>query len=143
MDRHAGFAERVFTPRERAYAAKKAKPAQHLAAFWAAREAALKAMGCGFRDIDFYDVSVGHDDKGKPVLLLSGLAYRIAQDQAIASFELSISHTADVAIANVVALRKPAPKPAAPIDDKTRLLLDFKRLRTLLDELESKNVKAS
>ena len=46
---------------------------KHLANFWAAREACLKALGIGFGDdIGFSDVSVTHNDAGRPELMLAG-----------------------------------------------------------------------
>ncbi|MGI5846040.1 MAG: holo-ACP synthase [Alphaproteobacteria bacterium] len=67
---------RIFTKKELEYAEEdSANSDHHLANFWAAREAFLKALGCGFSDeINFSDISVNHDDAGKPELLITGSA---------------------------------------------------------------------
>ena len=58
LGRRPNFAKRVFTKEERAYCDRMARPAQHYAARFAAREAVLKALGTGFsRGIGFADVS--------------------------------------------------------------------------------------
>lgn len=66
--------QRIFTKQELEYADKdNANAEKHLANFWAAREACLKALGTGFGDsISFVDVSVSHNDNGCPELLLAG-----------------------------------------------------------------------
>jgi len=65
---------RIFTKKELEFAEDdSANSERHLANFWAAREAFLKALGCGFcEEINFSDVSVNHDEAGKPELLISG-----------------------------------------------------------------------
>ena len=66
--------QRIFTKKELEYAdADNANAEKHLANFWAAREACLKALGIGFGDdIGFSDVSVTHNDAGRPELMLAG-----------------------------------------------------------------------
>ena len=71
----SGFKKsRIFTKKELEYADNdNANSERHLANFWAAREAFLKAMGTGFGDdIAFSDVSVTHNDAGKPDLIITG-----------------------------------------------------------------------
>lgn len=65
---------RIFTKKELEYADNdNANSEKHLANFWAAREAFLKAIGTGFGDdIAFSDVSVMHNDAGRPELLITG-----------------------------------------------------------------------
>lgn len=74
LDWSAFKKQRIFTKKELEYAdTDNANAEKHLANFWAAREACLKALGTGFgEDIAFSDVSVIHDDAGKPELLLAG-----------------------------------------------------------------------
>ena len=74
LDWSAFKKQRIFTKKELEYAdADNANAEKHLANFWAAREACLKALGTGFGDdIAFSDVSVVHDDAGRPELLLAG-----------------------------------------------------------------------
>ena len=74
LDWSAFKKQRIFTKKELEYAdADNANAEKHLANFWAAREACLKALGTGFGDdIGFSDVSVVHDELGRPELLLAG-----------------------------------------------------------------------
>jgi holo-[acyl-carrier protein] synthase len=67
---------RIFTKKELEFAENdNANSERHLANFWAAREAFLKALGCGFgEDIGFSDVSVNHDEAGKPEIIVAGAA---------------------------------------------------------------------
>jgi holo-[acyl-carrier protein] synthase len=66
--------QRVFTKKELEFSeADSSGGERHLANFWAAREAILKAIGCGFGDdIQFSDVSVIHADNGRPEAVLVG-----------------------------------------------------------------------
>jgi holo-[acyl-carrier protein] synthase len=74
LDWSAFKKQRIFTKKELEYAdANSANSERHLANFWAAREAFLKALGCGFGDdINFSDVSVTHNDAGRPELIITG-----------------------------------------------------------------------
>ena len=74
LDWSAFKKQRIFTKKELEYAdTDNANAEKHLANFWAAREACLKALGTGFGDeIGFSDVSITHDDAGRPELLLAG-----------------------------------------------------------------------
>ncbi|MDR1016988.1 MAG: holo-ACP synthase [Coriobacteriales bacterium] len=133
IERTPRFLERVFSPAERSYVAHKHKAAQaqHYAAFWAAREATLKALGTGFKGMQLDDVSVGHEESGRPFLILQGQAAARADELGIEDWELSISHTRSVAVANVAGLRqvdRPKPQVEAP-DPHEELAREFKRLR--------------
>ena len=66
--------QRIFTKKELEYAENdNANSERHLANFWAAREAFLKALGTGFgENIGFTDISVTHNDAGRPELILTG-----------------------------------------------------------------------
>ncbi len=74
LDWSAFKKQRIFTKNELEYADNdNANAEKHLANFWAAREAFLKAIGTGFgEDISFSDVSVVHNDAGRPELLITG-----------------------------------------------------------------------
>ena len=95
------FTHKIFTPDERAYAAARAHPAQHLAARFAVKEAALKALGVpsGLR---WHELEVSNDG-GAPSLRLSGRAELAARGRGIDRLHVSITHTADTACAVVVA----------------------------------------
>lgn len=84
LDWSAFKKQRIFTKKELEYADNdNANSEKHLANFWAAREAFLKALGTGFGDdISFSDVSVVHNDAGRPELQISGGAKAFLRDVA-------------------------------------------------------------
>ncbi|MEO5723029.1 MAG: holo-ACP synthase [Ilumatobacteraceae bacterium] len=95
---------RLFTAEELRYVAPKADPVPSLAARFAAREAVMKAMGLGLGAFGFHEVWVDRVPSGEPLLVISGRAAELAADREIGQWLLSITHTATVAIAYVVAL---------------------------------------
>lgn len=106
LDWSAFKKQRIFTKKELEYAEEdNARSEKHLANFWAAREAALKALGTGFGDdVSFSDISVIHDDNGRPELLIAGGAKTILKELAGANARvlLSITDQADYSAAVVV-----------------------------------------
>ena len=138
MERTPRIIQRVFTEDEQAYCFKKARPAQHFAARFAAREAVLKALGTGFaRGVGFKDVSVGRDDAGRPYAILRGRAAEIAAEQGVREVALSLSYTHDVAMANAVAVTDAVrPQKDERPDAAAELAASFKAARSVIDELE-------
>jgi holo-[acyl-carrier protein] synthase len=104
LERTPRFAERVFTERERAYCeAKGAAAAQSYAARFAAKEAFLKALRTGWRGkIGWQDIEIKNDEYGAPFLEISGEARKILEELEATKVHLSMSHTTEHAIANVV-----------------------------------------
>jgi holo-[acyl-carrier protein] synthase len=101
------FVARVF--REGELSARRRHPrarAEHVAGRFAAKEAAMKALGTGWRGLAFRDIEVGRDARGKPVLSFHGRALARARELKVTSMEVSISHSRDAAVA-VVALLTP------------------------------------
>jgi holo-[acyl-carrier protein] synthase len=98
------FAERVFTPAERAYCdSRGAVAAQHYAARFAAKEAALKALQTGWSNgIAWHDVEVTANQSGAPLILFHGRARELFEQLGATRAYLSMSHTSDHAIAEVV-----------------------------------------
>ena len=98
------FRERVFTAAERAYCdSRGAVAAQHYAARFAAKEAALKALQTGWRGgISWQDVEVASRESGAPYLVLHGRVLELFKNSGAAAAHLSISHTTEHAIAQVV-----------------------------------------
>ena len=138
IKRRPSFLKRVFTDEERAYCDACARPAEHYAARFAAREAVLKALGTGFSEgIGFKDVSVTNDEWGKPIAVLSGRAAEVAAKRGVQEVALSLSHTRDVAVANAVLVTEDVrPKVEERQDPAQELLSSFKAARTVIDELE-------
>ena len=98
------FAERVFTRAEREYCdLRGAVSAQHYAARFAAKEAALKALQTGWRGgISWQDVEVAARESGAPYLIFTGQVLTIFQSFRATATHLSISHTSEHAIAQVI-----------------------------------------
>lgn len=96
--------ERVFSPDELAYAAARAEPARHLAARFAAKEAAYKALCAGERipGLGFRDAEVAMSDEGVPSLRLLGPAAERAARIGATRWWLSLTHADAVAGAMVV-----------------------------------------
>ena len=98
------FLTRVFTPAERAYALDRPRRAdEHLAARFAAKEAALKALGTGLTGgIRWTDVAVEREDAG-PRLELTGAAAAAAERIGAVRWHVSLSHAGGMALASVIA----------------------------------------
>lgn len=103
LARRPGVARRVFTEGERAYAGRFADPAPRLAARFAAKEAAMKALGVGLGAFRLQDVEVARLASGEPRLVVSGRAGELAARRGVGSWALSLTHTELLAIAVVVA----------------------------------------
>jgi holo-[acyl-carrier protein] synthase len=104
LARRPKLAERLFTISERSYAGTLANPAPSLAARFAAKEAAMKALGVGLGAFAFGEVEVQREPSGLPRLVLSGRAARLASEREVRSWMVSMTHTSSTAAAVVVAL---------------------------------------
>lgn len=92
LERDARLYERVFSPAEREYCLSTARPAQHFAARFAAKEAVVKAMS-KFRAIAVEEVEVVRDADGRPGVRL------LVPEAAGFRAELSLSHSETDAVA--------------------------------------------
>jgi holo-[acyl-carrier protein] synthase len=104
LERRPGLVTRLFTEEERAYGARFSDPAPRLAARFAAKEAAMKALGVGLGAFAFQDVEVVRAPSGAPSLRVSGAAAVLAGERGVTSFHVSITHTDRTAEAVVAAL---------------------------------------
>jgi holo-[acyl-carrier protein] synthase len=104
LERTPGIAERLFTDGERAYANRRRDPTERLAARFAAKEAAMKAMGVGLWKFSFRDVEVVRAATGAPSLVLHGKAAELAEELGITGWRLSLTHTERTASAIAIAL---------------------------------------
>lgn len=95
------FLERLFTTVE---LAENGENLTSLAARFAAKEAVAKAFGTGIGQITWQEIEICRGNSGEPVLHLHGAAQRLADEQQINTWSISLSHTQDHAIAFVVAL---------------------------------------
>jgi holo-[acyl-carrier protein] synthase len=97
------FLKRVFTPAEARYCMGKPNAAERLAARFAAKEAGMKAIGTGLRGgVTWQDVEVLRMPGQRPVLAFHGKAAEFAARLGCKRTHLSLSHTADQAIAHVI-----------------------------------------
>jgi len=101
------FLGRVFTDKERTYAEGKKNTVEKYAGRFAAKEAILKLMGTGWRGkIAWTDIEVVNNSAGQPEVKLTGEVEKIAHRLKIKHISVSITHTANFAIASAVALAK-------------------------------------
>ncbi|MEO7674428.1 MAG: holo-ACP synthase [Pyrinomonadaceae bacterium] len=104
MARTPRFAARVFTDTEREYCETKGvAAAQSYAARFAAKEAFLKALQTGWRGkITWQDIEIVSSPGGIPSLNIRGEAARLMEQMGATNVHLSISHTSEHAIAQVI-----------------------------------------
>jgi len=106
INRHGErFVNRVFTDAEQAYADANRDRIEKLAGRFAAKEAVLKLMGTGWRGkIAWTDIEVLNNAAGQPEVSLGGEVKKIANKLGIKHISVSITHTANFAIASAIAL---------------------------------------
>lgn len=99
------FLDRIFTPKEQSDAESLKNRIEKLAGRFAAKEAVLKLMGTGWRGkIAWTDIEITNNSMGQPEVELRGEVKKIAAKARIEQVTLSITHTANFAIASAVAL---------------------------------------
>ena len=97
------FLRRVFTPDEVAYCEQFKNKYERYAARFAAKEAGMKALGTGWsRGVRWVDVEVVRHHGGRPILQLKGEARNIADRLGVKRVAVSITHTVEQAIAQVI-----------------------------------------
>ncbi|MFD2673339.1 holo-ACP synthase [Marinicrinis sediminis] len=104
MDRQSRFVPSLFTAAEISYCESRGRPEQHFAARWAAKEAFYKAVSRLLEGpIPFRQVEICHANGGQPCLNLYGELKQQCEARGLA-FYLSLSHSADMAMAYIVAV---------------------------------------
>ena len=97
------FLRRVFTPDEIRYCDSKANRAERYAARFAAKEAALKAIGTGWgRGVSWTEVEVRREPGGRPTIAFHGRAAEFAAKLGVKHAALSLTHTKETAMAQVI-----------------------------------------
>ncbi len=97
------FLDRVYTAAEQAYCLRKRKAAESFAARFAAKEAGAKALGTGItHGVNWLEIEVGREPGGRPTLQFHGRAAEFAARLGARRAALSITHTAELAMASVV-----------------------------------------
>ena len=97
------FLQRIFTEGERKYCDSKANRVERYAARFAAKEAAMKALGTGWNHgVRWRDCEVARSPGRRPTMVFHGKAGEFAVKLGVTNSALSISHTAEQAIAQVI-----------------------------------------
>jgi holo-[acyl-carrier protein] synthase len=104
LERHGErFLRRIFTPAEINHCAGKA---ESLAARFAAKEAASKALGTGIGPVSWLEIEVGGGELEPPAIILHGKAELIAKYIGLTTWTVSLSHSREMATAVVIAMGK-------------------------------------
>jgi holo-[acyl-carrier protein] synthase len=97
------FLKRIYTEKERAYCEQFKDKYERFAGRFAVKEAAMKALGTGWsRGVRWVDVEVVRQRGGRPSLALKGEARKIADAMGVKHIAVSITHTSEQAIAQVI-----------------------------------------
>jgi holo-[acyl-carrier protein] synthase len=101
------FLRKIFTPKEIRYSNSRRFSFQHFAARFAAKEAVIKAFGEPRKfPIKWTDIEVLNDDEGKPVIEFHDDALKLKKIKKVSEVIVSMSHSKNYAIANVILLKK-------------------------------------
>lgn len=95
------YLERIYTPAEIEQCGRRV---ESLAGRFAAKEAAVKALGCGIGDVTWKEIEILGDEQNAPVLTLHGMAEQMAKDLGLTTWSVSISHSQSHSVAFVVAI---------------------------------------
>ena len=104
LTRTPGITERLFSAAEREYADAARDPTERYAVRFAAKEAAMKALGVVLGEIRMIDIEVVRAESGQPSLRIHGSAADLADRMGVENWHLSLSHTAQVAHAIAIAV---------------------------------------
>ena len=97
------FLRRVFTEKEIAYCEASKNKYERYAARFAAKEATMKALGTGWRrGVRWVDLEVVRQASGRPSMELHGEARKIADGLGVKHIAMSITHTEEQAMAQVI-----------------------------------------
>jgi holo-[acyl-carrier protein] synthase len=105
IDRYGeSFLKRVYTLREREYADRRIRGSEQVyAAFWATKEAVMKALGTGARHgVFFKDIEVRHERSGKPYVRLSGASKVFSESLGADNILVSMSHLEEIVVATAI-----------------------------------------
>jgi holo-[acyl-carrier protein] synthase len=104
LERHPNFGTRVFTQAEREASSRRGVGAvAYLARRWAAKEAVSKALGVGFSGFSYTDIEVVNLRSGAPTVAVHGEVGEWARQLGVVRWHLSLSDTAELAFASVMA----------------------------------------
>jgi holo-[acyl-carrier protein] synthase len=95
------YLERIYTSNELEQCGKRT---ESLAGRFAAKEAVVKALGCGIGDVAWKEVEILGDEQNAPGLTLHGAAGQKATELGLLTWSVSISHSQSHCVAFVVAI---------------------------------------
>lgn len=98
------FLKRIYTEGEREYCLQMPRPFRHLAARFAAKEAVSKALGTGKSGMQWTDIEVCRDSRGRPYIKLFGGAAERAREKGVVDVAISLSFNRNNAVASAVAM---------------------------------------
>ena len=97
------FTQRIFHPCEIDFSHRRKKDVEFLAGCFAAKEAALKALGdFPGRGIAWSEIYITHESSGKPILHVEGNARELMEEKGARTAHVTITHDGDQAIAQVI-----------------------------------------
>jgi holo-[acyl-carrier protein] synthase len=104
ITRHgAPILERLYTAAEAAYCESHRNKFERYAGRFAAKEAAMKALGTGWRrGVRWRDIEIIREPGGKPSIALRGAAKRIADGLGVKNISVTITHSGNLALAEVI-----------------------------------------
>jgi holo-[acyl-carrier protein] synthase len=104
IERHGDhLLNRVYTAAEIAYCKKHRDPYERYAARFAAKEAAMKALGTGWRrGVRWIDIEVARMPSGQPTIKFHGETEKIAASLGVKQILLTITHSGNIAMAQVI-----------------------------------------
>ena len=101
--RGTAILQRLYTPAEISYCESHKNKFERYAGRFAAKEAAMKALGTGWRrGVRWRDIEVVREPSGKPTLHLVGAALAIADGLGVKNISLTITHSGNLALAEVI-----------------------------------------
>jgi holo-[acyl-carrier protein] synthase len=101
--RGTAFLRRIYTPREIEYCERFKNKFERYAGRFAAKEAVMKALGTGWSSgVRWVDIEVVREVSGRPTIAMAGEAGKIANRLGVKRISLSITHTAEQALAQVI-----------------------------------------
>lgn len=95
------FIQRVYTQTEIDYMSNFVNRTEHLAGFFCAKEAFLKALGGDIKALSLKEIEVNHTSDGEPFLELYGKVKEVFETKKEKNIAVSISHSSKTAIAVV------------------------------------------
>lgn len=139
IERTPNFLDYTFSDSEIKYCKSTTRWAEHFATHFAAKEAVLKSLGCGFaKDVEPKDIEVFHDKNGKPYIVLYNQVKEIAKIKGVVDIPISLSFTNKEAVGFSIALTEKSSKENDALkksaDPMQILSKQFKEAKKLLED---------